>query len=323
MSTAVTAGAVTAELAALCERLPGMDVTVEADATGWAVLVTHEGGGLVQWGARAPDPSGLRTALLSEGLDSLRTDLDAVRAARPLPARTAVPVVMTPLMAAIAVHECVGHTSEADNHADYGHRLGIGLGDRWTRVPLTVTDDPTRPGHCGSYVRDDEGTAAAPVRLVEDGRWTGLLTSRSHPGRSGSNGHGRRAPTAREALPRMGVLSVAPGEHRAEDLIGRVTDGFLLGAPREGGSVREYVLLKPAWARRIRHGRITDEVYGDLVLRGHKVQLMRRLRGVGDHAVPHDPYHRCDKKGQQVSVSLEAPYLLFDDLLLYPDGGTP
>ena len=70
MSTAVTAGAVTAELAALCERLPGMDVTVEADATGWAVLVTHEGGGLVQWGARAPDPSGLRTALLSEGLDS-------------------------------------------------------------------------------------------------------------------------------------------------------------------------------------------------------------------------------------------------------------
>ena len=64
-------------------------------------------------------------------------------------------------------------------------------------------------------------------------------------------------------------------------------------------------------------------MYRDLVLRGHKVQLMRRLRGVGDHAVTHDPYHRCDKKGQQVSVSLEAPYLLFHDLLLHPDGGTP
>jgi TldD protein len=322
MSTAVTTRSVTAELAALCGRLPGMRITVEADAMGWAVLVTHDGRGLVQWGARAPDPAGLRTALLSEGLDSLRTDLDACRTARPLPARRAAPVVMTPLMAAIAVHECVGHTSEADNYADYAHRLGIGLGDCWTRVPLTVTDDPTRPGHCGSYVRDDEGVAAAPVRLVEEGRWSGLLTSRSHPGPAGSNGHGRRAPGAREVLPRMGVLSVGPGEHRAEDLVASVTDGFLLGAPREGGSVREYVLLKPAWARRIRDGRITDEVYADLVLRGHKVQLMRRLRGVGNRVVMNDPYHRCDKKGQEVPVSLEAPHLLFDDLLLYPDGGT-
>ncbi|MFF4171655.1 metallopeptidase TldD-related protein [Streptomyces sp. NPDC001744] len=323
MSAAATARSLTAELTALCHRLPGMRVVVETDATGWAVLVTHDGGGLVRWGVRSPDAAGLRTALLSEGLDSLRTDLDAHRTARPLPARTAAPVVMTPLMAAIAVHECVGHTSEADNHAAYGHRLGIGLGDRWTRVPLTVTDDPTRSGHCGSYDHDDEGVAAVPVRLVEDGRWSGLLTSRSHPGPAGSNGHGRRAPAAPGALPRMGVLSVGPGEHRAEDLVASVADGFLLGAPREGGSVREYALLKPAWARRIRDGRITDEVYRDLVLRAHKVQLMRRLRGVGDRVVMNDPYHRCEKKGQEVSVSLEAPYLLFDDLLLYPDGGTP
>ncbi|GAB2728865.1 hypothetical protein GCM10027072_23790 [Streptomyces bullii] len=323
MSNAAETPSVTAELTALCAGLPGMRVTVETDGTGWAVLVTHHGRGLVQWGARSPDAAGLRAALLSEGLDSLRTDLAAVRTSSPLPARVAAPVVMTPLMAAIAVHECVGHTSEADNYAEYGHRLGVALGDRWTRIPLTVTDDPTRPGHCGSYAHDDEGVAAVPVRLVEDGRWSGLLTSRAHPGPGGSNGHGRRAPGAGDVLPRMGVLSVGPGEHRAEDLIASVTDGFLLGAPREGGSVREYVLLKPAWARRIRDGRVTGEVYTDLVVRGHKVQLMRRLRGIGDRVVMNDPYHRCDKKGQEVSVSLEAPYLLFDDLLLYPDGGTP
>ncbi|MFE4670492.1 metallopeptidase TldD-related protein [Streptomyces sp. NPDC056716] len=309
-----TVESIAVDLAALCAGLPDLDIRVERDGEGhWGALLHLDR--FVQWGVRAPTAAGLTSALRSEGLASLRTDLEARRTGRPLPGRIAGPVVMEPMLAAVALHECVGHTSEADNFAEYGGRLGMSLGDRWTDLPLTVIDDPTLPGHCGSYDTDDEGTAAEPVTLVEDGRWTGLLTSGRYGSRS--NGHGRGAG---DPVPRMGVLVASGGTATASDLIGSVPDGFFLGALREGGSVREFVLLKPAWARRIRHGRLTDEIYTDLVLRGRKTQFMRRLRGIASDVTVADPYHRCEKYGRGVPVSLGAPHLMFEGLWLYPDG---
>lgn len=323
--TRTAAGELREELTAADPRFAGATVHRERVDGQWAILVRvpvpDAAPGAVMWGGRRPELADLLHDLRTTGIRHLAEDLDAAVAGRPLTTRVATAVVLDPLMAAVVVHECIGHTSEADNIARYGNRLGLGLGDRWCPAPLNVTDDPTRPRHCGSYLVDDDGIPARPTRLVVGGRWTGVLGSLAVPGTDGgSTGHGRRQPGAGTTLPRNGVLITAAGDTPAAGLVSAMGDGFLLGGPRHAGSVDEFVVVRAAWARVVRAGRLTGEVRTGLVLRARKADLMRHLVGIGDRMTIADPYHRCAKDGQEVPVTMGAPHLAFDRLVVYPAG---
>jgi predicted Zn-dependent protease len=274
------------------------------------------------WGARRPDLDRLEHGFRAIGVPALGADGRAAQHGAALVERVTGDVVVEPFLAAILMHECIGHSSEADNYEDYGPLLGLGLGDAWTSGErLSVSDDPTVPGYGGSYSFDDDGTPARATPVVFEGRWTALLTSRGRRGPGGElSGNGRRAPGARRSLPRGSVFWAHPGPHTPENLVAGISDGYYCGGARGGGSVRQFVVLQPAWARQIKDGVVTDEIVRDLEVRAHKLQLLRRLEGVAGDTQLFDPYHACHKYGQPRPVTIGAPHLRFRRLHLFPEG---
>jgi TldD protein len=281
----------------------------------------EDGTPAVVWSARVGQLAAVGATVETTGVPILTADLAAARVRRPLPGVCRAPVLLDPQLASAAIHACIGHTAEADNFAEYGAELGLGLGDRWTAANLDVLDTPDDVRFSSGYRRDDEGTPASRTHIVTAGIWTGLLTSRHHrPDGSPLTGNGRcdRAGSgARAALPRNSTLVVPPGPARPQDLLAQVRDGYVCGGPRLCLSITRSVLLHAAWARRIRDGELTDEVFG-VEIRARKAQFLSRLVAIGSDTTYFDSAFPCDKNGQHVPVTLAAPTLLFDDLLLYP-----
>lgn len=291
-------------------------VTVGGDRQGvWArISVSHRG---LQTGARARTTAALQDALTQQVIPDLAVDLAMLDRGSLLADVEQADVLLDPFLAATLIHECIGHTSEADNYEEYGHLLGLRLGQPWTTTPLTVTDDPTAPAHNGSFATDDEGTPAAPVDLLRDGVWAGLLTSRRHTAGQRPNGHGRRpVGSTGAAMPRIGHLKVGAG-HTPTALLASSLSGYRLGGIDGAGSVRDLVVVRPRWAQRYVQGQPGDVVTG-LEIRARKVQLMRRLTAVGDTVTTYDPFHPCAKNDQDVFVTMSAPPLLLHDVRLYP-----
>ena len=252
----------------------------------------------------------------------LRDEVVAAARASRLDRPTHCAVVLEPWLSSMVIHECIGHTSEADNYATYNahRRVGEpGMGDLWTTLELDVTDDPTLPGHRGSYTHDDEGTEAIPTPLVRGGRWVGLLHNRL----TGSNGqpgaNGRRVFGLVRTLPRMSITYAGAGTTPVEALFARVADGVYCGGTWGGGSNGMQFVIRPAFGRRIRDGVLTDEYVRGFDLAGDKRTLFRNLTGISDHTHLFDPVHGCDKMGQDgLPVTLGAPHLAFHDACLLP-----
>ncbi|MFJ3714634.1 metallopeptidase TldD-related protein [Streptomyces sp. NPDC090057] len=270
-----------------------------------------------QWGVAAHD-SAYVAAELDGGVARLLDDRALLARRRPLTGPLSGPALLTPPVAGILVHECFGHTSEADNYLAQRQALGRSLGDTWTPAPLTVRDRPTARPYAGSYLRDDEDTAPRTVTLVRDGRWSALLTSRATRALSGgsSTGHGRGARGA--VAPRCSVLDVEPGPHTRAELLERVGDGWLLGSAVGGFSVREHLILEALWARRVRDGRPTDDVVGPVAVCAPKAALARQITAVGGDVRVHSSPYSCVKEGHEVGSTLISPSLLLARCVVRP-----
>ncbi|MEU1462517.1 metallopeptidase TldD-related protein [Streptomyces sp. NPDC005727] len=270
-----------------------------------------------QWGVAAHD-SAYVAAGLDDGVARLLDDRALLARRRPLPGPLSGPALLTPPVAGILVHECFGHTSEADNYLAQRQALGRSLGDEWTRARLTVRDRPTARPYAGSYLRDDEDTAPRTVTLVRDGRWSALLTSRATQALSAgsSTGHGRGVRDA--VVPRCSVLDVAPGPHTGAELLERVGDGWLLGTAVGGFSVREHLILEALWARRVRDGRPTDDIVGPVAVCAPKAALARQITAVGSDVRVHSSPYTCVKDGHEVGSTLISPSLLLARCVVRP-----
>ncbi|WP_430377378.1 metallopeptidase TldD-related protein [Streptomyces sp. B1-3] len=272
-----------------------------------------------QWGVAAYDRTYVAGEVAS-GVRQLLDDRALVARRRPLPGPVSGPTLLTPSAAGVLVHECFGHTSEADNYLVHRKALGLGLGDVWTRAPLTVWDRPTARPYAGSYVRDDEGTVPRAVPLVREGRWAGLLTDRATRALSAgrSTGHGRGAPGA--VAPRCSVLEVGPGTRSETELLGGIDDGWVLGTAIGGFSVREHLIIEALWARRVRAGRLTADVVGPVAVCAPKVALARQITAVGRETQVHSSPYACVKDSHEVGSTLISPSLLLGRCVLRPLG---
>ncbi|MFG2604844.1 metallopeptidase TldD-related protein [Streptomyces sp. NPDC048514] len=270
-----------------------------------------------QWGVAAHD-SAYVAAELDSGVARLLDDRALLSRRRPLSGPLSGPALLTPPMAGMLVHECFGHTSEADNYLAQRQALGRSLGDEWTRTPLTVRDRPTARPYAGSYLRDDEDTAPRTVTLVRDGRWSALLTSRGTRALSAgsSTGHGRGAPGA--VVPRCSVLETEAGPYAQGELLERVGDGWLLGTAIGGFSAREHLVLEALWARRVRDGRPTDEIVGPVAVCAPKAALARQIAAVGSDVQVHSSPYTCVKDGHEVGSTLITPSLLLTRCVVRP-----
>src|SRR5208337_3948690 len=112
------------------------------------------------------------------------------------------PAIFSGRAAGVFFHEIFGHRVEGHRQKDEqeGQTFTKSVGAKVLPDFLSVIFDPTRnkSGSIelnGSYAFDDEGIAARPVTVVENGVLKAFLMSRSPiQGFDHSNGHGRRQP---------------------------------------------------------------------------------------------------------------------------------
>jgi predicted Zn-dependent protease len=161
-----------------------------------------------------------RGAALDREVAQLAEELTALRAA-PLADPFTGPALLSPQAAGVLFHEAVGHRLEGERQDDEneGRTFRGQVGQRVLPPFVTIVDDPTRAFFevagqpvplNGFYRYDEQGVAAEPVTLVEDGVLRGYLMGRRPvKGFSRSNGHGRSAGN-RMPVARMANLVVLP-----------------------------------------------------------------------------------------------------------------
>jgi len=150
----------------------------------------------------ATDPGGLpRDEAIAAAIDRVARDLKGLLIA-PAAEPFAGPAIFSGRAAGVFFHEIFGHRVEGHRQKDEteGQTFTAAVGTRVLPEFLSVVFDPTRKkiGDVelnGSFSYDDEGIAARPVTVVENGVLKTFLMSRSPiKGFDHSNGHGRRQP---------------------------------------------------------------------------------------------------------------------------------
>ena len=144
-------------------------------------------------------------------------------------------VVIAPEITGIAVHESIGHPSEADRvlgreaaQAGLSYLTKDNLGMRIGSEAVTICDDPTIKGSAGFYLYDDEGVKARKRILVKDGIQNELLQNRETAAVFGtrSNGSARSSDAGKEPLIRMANTYLEPDRRNSlDDLIAEARNG--------------------------------------------------------------------------------------------------
>ena len=257
----------------------------------------------------------------SEGVaDELKTLLAAAASPRdravPAPAGQ-TDVILAGGCAAVFFHEVLGHPLEADAEASPLR----GLPDARVAVSdLDVSDDARRLDLFGGYESDDEGTSPRAVRLVASGLLGSRLTDRGHAAAPGSTGHGRRAGASDPPLPRGSNVVVAPGSADPDEMLRRLGNGLWI-EEFDGGSVEiasgSFRLRFPR-ARRVRRGRLSDELSGG-VLAGELLSALGAIEPVlGREVRACRSFGWCARAGQVVPVGGAAPEVLLRRLVVRP-----
>ena len=138
----------------------------------------------------------------------------------------------------LQIHESCGHAIELDrvlgSEAAYAGTSFLTTDKlnnfQYGSEYINITADSVRLPGLGSYGWDDEGVPAQSTPVVQNGQFTGYLTSRETA--SGlnliPNGSMRAASWNRIPLIRMNNVSLEPGNWNLDDLIADTDDGILM-----------------------------------------------------------------------------------------------
>jgi TldD protein len=180
-------------------------------------------------------------------------------------------VVVSPEIIGIAVHESIGHPSEADRvfgreAAQAGTsylgpgELGIEIGSE----KVTIADDPTIKGSYGFYLYDDEGVKARKKVIVRGGKQDALLVNREYANdlKIRSNSSARSDMYSNEPLVRMSNTYLERGELGLEELVEVAKEGIYIKSFTEWNidDTRSFARYQGNEAYLIRNGRISTPV---------------------------------------------------------------
>lgn len=139
----------------------------------------------------------------------------------------------------VIFHEACGHSLEATSVATGTSQMAGKLGQQIAGSKVTAIDDPTLPGHWGSYDIDDEGTPAAPITLIKNGILTSYMVDRLGSRRMNGialTGSARRQDYTFQPTSRMSNTYIANGPDKNEEIVASIENG-LYAAKMGGGSV--------------------------------------------------------------------------------------
>jgi TldD protein len=178
---------------------------------------------------------------LATNARSLAEEAVALLSAELCPAGT-MTLILDATQAALQVHESCGHPTELDRVLGYeaafagtSFLMPDMLGSfRYGSEAVTITADATSPGGLGTFGYDDEGVAAQRTVLIDQGMFTGYLSSRETAAQLGmpSGGTVRAESWNRLPLIRMTNINLEPGTSSLEEMIATTEAGVYLQTNR-------------------------------------------------------------------------------------------
>jgi TldD protein len=249
---------------------------------------------------------------------SARRALTMLRA-RPAPTGK-LPVVLKRGAGGVLFHEACGHGLEADLVAKDASVFRGRTGEQVASPLVTLIDDGTLAREWGAYAIDDEGAAARPNVLIEQGVLTDymwdLLRSRKD-GREQS-GNGRRETYQHLPMVRMTNTYLRAGEDDPDEIVRQTTYGIYcaqLGGGQVNTATGDFVFgMTEAYL--IENGEITEPVRAANLI-GNGPETLRLVDAVGSDFGTWPG--TCGKLGQGVPVSAGQPTLRVAELTI---GGT-
>jgi len=220
-------------------------------------------------------------------------------------------VIFDPSMTGLFVHECLGHSAEADLVLRGHSTLGPLMGQTVASELVTVVDDPTLPDAWGGYAYDSEGVPAERVTLIEAGRLTCWIESMETAARTGRapNGHGRAEGTLARPIPRMSNTFLAPGGHEVDEMVRGIERGIMLSHGASGYAMVERGQFSCQADRgwRIEHGTLGEPVR-HIAVSGDIIETLKSIDRVSAGLTLCDPGY-CGKDGQEVPVDNGGPHV--------------
>jgi TldD protein len=151
-------------------------------------------------------------------------------------------LILDATQAALQVHESCGHPTELDRvlgfeaaYAGTSFLMPDMLGSfRYGSEAVTISADATSPQGLGTFGYDDEGVAAQRTVLIDQGLFSGYLTSRETAARFNqpSGGTVRAESWNRLPLIRMTNINLEPGTSGLEEMIATTERGVYLQTNR-------------------------------------------------------------------------------------------
>jgi len=221
--------------------------------------------------------------------------------------------ITTPGVSGVICHESFGHGVETDMFVKQRARAAHFI-DRIVGSPLVnIWDDPSRAGGYGSYFFDDEGQAAAPTQIVEDGIFRRGITDLYSANALGipRSANGRRQDYSRKAYARMSNTYFGPGTSTLEEMLAQVDHGIYLDKWSSGMEDPQGwgIQVTCHYGHEIRGGRITGRVFAPIGISGYVPDVMQSISAVSN--VLHFDAGTCGKGHKEsVPVASGGPHLL-------------
>ncbi|MHA2380621.1 MAG: TldD/PmbA family protein [Candidatus Thorarchaeota archaeon] len=229
-------------------------------------------------------------------------------------------VIADPVLNGAMIHEAFGHACEAGNHTAGSSVLKGRLNSAIGPETISITDDPTREHHIGSYEYDSEGTPARKRELVRDGVLTAFLHDLDTAARleMEPNGAARAASFMHPPIPRMSNTFMEPGDWELDELIQDTKDGVLMCDVNYGyaDSSKGQFMFQAPYGYQIQDGERTKMVRNASIA-GLITDILWKIDGVGND-FSYD-VGTCGTQNQMVLVMSGGPHVRIRQV---PVGGT-
>lgn len=195
--------------------------------------------------------------------------------------------VLNPSMGGVFTHEAFGHYSEADLvEGSPSMREKMKIGSKLGTDILSIIDNPTLPDQLGFYKYDDEGVAARPTQLMENGVLTGRMHSRRTATEFGEpvSGHCVAQDYRFAPLIRMGTIFIQPGTAGFEELLAQLGHGLYILDAKGGATSGENFTFGAQYGYLVKDGKIA-EMIRDINVSGDLYETLKNIVGVGNDLV--------------------------------------
>lgn len=221
-------------------------------------------------------------------------------------------IIMSPEIAALFMHEAVGHLLEADNFTSSD--LNLKVGEQIGEEILNVIDDPTLAGLSGSSLYDDEGELTKEKYLIRKGRIEQLLANTEYDGKfaNTTKGNARAKDCNSEILIRMSNTYIKPGIKDIQPEIERAENVIYLDELLGGNTNQNLFYISAGKIIGLQNGKKEKEYMGRTIILPI-LDTVKKICFVGNQLVWING-GLCGKQNQNLSVSMGSPHIMIKNI---------